>query len=96
MPACDLALLLKTVPNLDQQHPDASARLLRALGDSARWLVVSFPTQSLGGRGKGMARTYEARFDELGSALDWSDVTRLEWPGELVFVVRGWETPDGG
>jgi 16S rRNA (guanine(1405)-N(7))-methyltransferase len=91
--ACDIALLLKSIPCIDQQHPDASAALLRSVGARARWLVISFPTQSLGGHGKGMARTYQARFDTLSDELGWSDVTRIELPGELVFVVGpGWET----
>jgi len=87
--SCDLALLLKSIPCIDQQRPDAAANLLRTVSCRARWLVVSFPTQSLGGRGKGMARTYQARFDALCAELDWRDVTRIELPGELVFVVAG-------
>jgi 16S rRNA (guanine(1405)-N(7))-methyltransferase len=86
---CDLALLLKSIPCIDQQHPDASVNLLRAISAQARWLAISFPTQSLGGRGKGMARTYQARFDGLAAELHWSDMQRIELPGELVFVVRG-------
>ena len=86
---CDLALLLKSIPCLDQQAPDAAANLLRAMAARSRWLVVSFPTQSLGGHGKGMARTYQARFDALCDELGWSDVERIELAGELVFVVAG-------
>lgn len=93
---CDLALLLKSVPCIDQQAPAAAANLLRTMSARARWLVVSFPTQSLGGRGKGMARTYQARFDALCDELGWSNVERIELAGELVFVVGGWGTRDAG
>jgi 16S rRNA (guanine(1405)-N(7))-methyltransferase len=44
----DLALLLKTVPTLEQQRPGASARLLAGL-DCAH-VVMSLPRTSLGGR----------------------------------------------
>ena len=60
---CDVALLLKSVPCLDQQDPTAAVRILRAI--QARQIVVTFPTRSLGGHGKGMARTYRARFEAL-------------------------------
>jgi 16S rRNA (guanine(1405)-N(7))-methyltransferase len=83
----DLALLLKSVPCLDQQDPDAATRILR--GITARHIVVSFPTHSLSGRGKGMARTYRARFAMLLDTLGWQErrVDEIELPGELVFVV---------
>jgi 16S rRNA (guanine(1405)-N(7))-methyltransferase len=84
---CDVMLILKTVPCLDQQDPEAAARILRAAG--ARHVVISFPTQSLGGRGKGMALTYRARFEELMTTLDRpvTAVTDIDFPGELVYVV---------
>jgi 16S rRNA (guanine(1405)-N(7))-methyltransferase len=90
-PRVDLALLLKSIPCLDQQDPDATARILR--GVSARHIVVSFPTQSLGGRGKGMARTYRARYATLLDTLGWQDrrVEEVEVAGELAFVIDGAE-----
>jgi 16S rRNA (guanine(1405)-N(7))-methyltransferase len=85
----DLALLLKSVPCLDQQDPDAAARILR--GIDARHIVVSFPTQSLSGRSKGMARTYRTRFAALLDTIGWQHrrVEEVEVPGELAFVVLG-------
>jgi 16S rRNA (guanine(1405)-N(7))-methyltransferase len=61
--AADVALLLKLIPTLDRQDREASVRLLRALNTSHA--VVSFPARSLGGRGKGMERTYRSRLEEL-------------------------------
>ncbi|HUG15109.1 MAG TPA: hypothetical protein VMM78_08820 [Thermomicrobiales bacterium] len=86
--ACDVMLLLKTVPCLDQQDPRAALRVMQA--SRARHVVVSFPTQSLGGRGKGMARTYRARFDELMAAIEGpiARIEELELVGELVFVIE--------
>ncbi len=85
----DVALLLKSVPCLDQQDPGTAARVLAAL--RARHVVVSFPAQSIGGRAKGMERTYRARFAALLVELGWQGrrVEELELPGELVFVIEG-------
>lgn len=82
----DVALLLKLVTTLDRQDPDAAARLLRAL--RVRHAVVSFPARSLGGRGKGMERSYRERLarlvDETGRV--WA-VAEASVPNELVFVL---------
>ena len=82
----DVALLLKLVPTLDRQDPDASGRLLRGL--AVRHAVVTFPARSLGGRGKGMERTYRERLDRLvGESGRVSAITEASVPNELVFVL---------
>jgi len=81
----DLALVLKALPPLDQQAKNAGRDLLRAL--NARHILVSFPAQSLGGRGKGMAENYEQRFRALAGAEGWS-LERFVFPTELAFLVR--------
>jgi 16S rRNA (guanine(1405)-N(7))-methyltransferase len=85
--ACDVALFLKTIPCLDQQDPAAASRVLRAI--QARHVVVTFPTRSLGGHGKGMARNYRARFETLLEDLGqgFTLAGEIEMEGELVFVV---------
>ncbi len=80
----DLAFLLKAIPCLEQLDRDAGRRLLTAT--PARWLVVSFPSQSLGGRRKGMPTFYEAHFDDLIAGQDWA-IRRIAFPTELVFVI---------
>ncbi|MBX3000817.1 MAG: hypothetical protein KF893_20010 [Caldilineaceae bacterium] len=79
----DLALVLKTIPCLEQVDRSAGARLLDAL--NARYLLVSFPVRSLGGRAKGMAANYEAHFARLSAGRDWS-IKRFEFDGELAFL----------
>ena len=82
----DVALLLKLVPTLDRQDPEAATRLVRAL--RTRHAVVTFPAHSLGGRGKGMERTYRDRLQRLVS--DTGRVTAVaeaSVPNELVFVL---------
>jgi 16S rRNA (guanine(1405)-N(7))-methyltransferase len=80
----DLALVLKTIPCLEQVDRSAGVHLLNAL--NARYLLVSFPVRSLGGRAKGMAATYEAHFESLAAGRDWS-IKRFEFDGELAFLV---------
>ena len=81
-----MALLLKLVTTLDRQDPAAAARLIRAL--RVKHAVVTFPRRSLGGRGKGMERTYRARLDRLvADAGRVTAVTEASVPGELVFVL---------
>jgi 16S rRNA (guanine(1405)-N(7))-methyltransferase len=89
----DVALLLKLVPTLDQQDPGAAMRLLRGL--RVHHAVVSFPRRSLGGRGKGMERTYRARLEGLAAdAGRVRDVAEAAIASELVFVLT-LGPPDG-
>jgi 16S rRNA (guanine(1405)-N(7))-methyltransferase len=80
----DLALALKAIPCLEQIDKSAGARLLDSL--NAKYLLVSFPVQSLGGRSKGMAVNYEARFQELVAGRGWS-IRRFAFATELAFLV---------
>jgi 16S rRNA (guanine(1405)-N(7))-methyltransferase len=81
----DVALVLKLIPVLEQSEKGAGARLLRVL--PARTLIVSYPTRSLGGRGKGMSEHYEAQFRALANAENWH-VTRYLFPTELCFRIE--------
>jgi len=80
----DLAFVLKAIPCLEQVDKNAGLRLLDAI--NADHLIVSFPVHSLGGKKRGMAVNYEARFHELVRHKDWS-VKRFEFPTELVFRI---------
>ena len=81
----DVALLLKTAPCLEQQEKGATLNLLRRL--RARHVVLSFPAQSLGGKGKGMRRSYAATASRLAEALR-AETQRLDYPTETFFVLR--------
>lgn len=83
--AVDLALVLKTLPVLEQARRGAGRDLLRGL--RARHLVVSFPTRSLGGRNVGMAATYGAQFRAIADAEGWP-YQELRFTNELVFVAE--------
>jgi 16S rRNA (guanine(1405)-N(7))-methyltransferase len=84
----DLALLLKLVPILDRREPAAAERLLRDL--DVLHAAVSFPGASLGGRGKGMDRSYRLRMERLLDALGSRvrDAREASVASELVFVLE--------
>jgi 16S rRNA (guanine(1405)-N(7))-methyltransferase len=84
--AVDVALLLKTLPCLEQQEPDAAIRLLQHI--RARHVVVSFPTKSLSGKAKGMSRQYDALMRTLLGQLGVS-ATVLPHASETFYVFPG-------
>ncbi|HUT15349.1 MAG TPA: 16S rRNA methyltransferase [Anaerolineae bacterium] len=81
----DLALILKSLPCIEQLDPSASLRLLDSI--DADHLLISFPVRSLGGRDKQMGRSYETRFRALVHNKPW-EVQRFEFATELAFLVR--------
>ncbi len=80
----DVALVLKTVPCLEQLDPAAGARLLDGL--DADHLLVSFPARSLGGTRKGMPAHYEAHLMDLVAGRGWA-VRRFAFASELAFLI---------
>jgi 16S rRNA (guanine(1405)-N(7))-methyltransferase len=79
-----LALMLKTIPCLEQMDKSAGQALLD--GIQAEHLLVSFPAHSLGGQSKGMVKNYETHFRQLINGHPWR-VRRFEFASELVFLV---------
>jgi len=79
-----LALLLKSIPCLEQLDKQLPLRLLE--GIRAEHLLVSFPVASLGGRGKGMRANYEIHFMRLVEGHLWK-IQRFEFLGELAFLI---------
>lgn len=80
----DVAFLLKAIPCLEQLDREATARLLDQV--PTRWVIVSFPVRSLGGREKGMRAQYEERFRALLQGKSWA-AERYAFESELAFVV---------
>jgi len=80
-----VALLLKTIPCLEQIDKTAGQRLLDGL--QAENILVSFPAHSLGGRSKGMVQNYEAHFSQLVAGKNWR-ITHFVFPGELAFLIQ--------
>lgn len=83
----DVALLLKLVTTLDRQDPSAAARLVGGL--HVEHAVVSFTTRTLGGRSRGMERTYRDRLARLVADVGRvAEVSEGSVASELVFVLR--------
>ncbi|MBD3328926.1 hypothetical protein GF357_00315, partial [Candidatus Dojkabacteria bacterium] len=81
----DVCLLLKVLVLFDRQKNDSSLDIMKAI--PAKFLVVSFPTKSLGGVDKGMEENYRKMFYGLISGLPWN-VSEVIFENELVFVVE--------
>lgn len=81
----DVVLLLKALPCLEQQEKGISVRLLTEI--KCRFLVVSFPSKSLGGKSKGMETNYEAF---LNAVVDESRYTihKINFEREIVYVLE--------
>ena len=62
----DLALMCKLIPVLEAQAPGSGFKLAREL--NARYLLITYPLKSLGGREKGMAKHYTANFEKAMAA----------------------------
>ena len=81
---CDLALILKTLPCLEQVDKTAATNLLDAL--NAKHILITYPAQSLGGRSKGMVENYTAHFEGLINGRNWQYQT-FTFPTELAFLL---------
>lgn len=87
----DVVFLLKTLPCLEQQQKGVSVDLLAGLLRTTRAVVVSFPAQSLGGRGKGMPEHYAAFMQTILPHLNCT-TQRFNYPTETFFVLRATPT----
>ena len=80
----DLALILKTLPCLEQTNPLSGRWLLENI--HAKTMIVSFPAHSLGGKNKGMPANYDAHFRELIAGLEWS-AQQFDFATEIAYVL---------
>jgi len=81
----DVALLLKSLPCLEQQERDAGLRLLPQI--PARYIVASFPARSLGAREKGMVQHYDAYLRDLADTLNYS-LWQRQFPSESFYILE--------
>lgn len=80
-----LALCLKIIPLIDQVSQGITRIWLESI--LAEHILVSFPTASLSGKGKGMQAHYSERFAQIISEENWH-VETFEFPSELAFLLR--------
>jgi 16S rRNA (guanine(1405)-N(7))-methyltransferase len=81
----DVVFLFKTLPCLEQVRKGSSLRLLRRL--RARFMAITYPALSLGGRDKGMEEFYDAQLANLLDELGWS-AKRTDFPRETLYIVE--------
>lgn len=81
----DLAIILKTIPCLEQLDKSIGPRLLNQLNTKA--ILVSFPVRSLAGRTKDMPRYYEEHFMDITDKTLWN-VTKIPALDELFFLLK--------
>lgn len=81
----DAALLLKLLPLLERQRAGAALNVMDAV--NAAFLVVSFPTRTLGGRNVGMAAQYSGWMESHIPARR-SVAARFETDNELFYVLN--------
>ena len=84
-PKADIVFLLKLLPLLEHQKKGSSLVTLEK--QDAKWLVVSFPTKSLGGKPKNMIDFYSKQFQDLIRNQPWQ-TEKILFPTELVFVIN--------
>jgi len=79
-----LALLMKTLPLMEQIEHSLSQKILENL--NAEHILVTYPLRSLGGRRKGMEETYRSQFDQLVAGRDWK-IQEFRFPNEVAYLV---------
>jgi len=84
-PMVDLALILKTLPCLEQVEKKSAIKLLNNV--QAPRIIVSFPSTSLGGYSKGMVENYTKTFHGWISNEGW-EYKSFEFSSELTFMIN--------
>ena len=79
-----LALLMKTLPLMEQIEHGLSQKILENL--DAEHILITYPLRSLGGRKKGMEETYRSQFDQLVAKRNWR-IQEFSFPNEVAFLV---------
>ena len=85
----DLAFMLKLLPVLETYKPGRGYELANSI--NAKWLVITFPTRSLGGKNIGMEKNYTDSFREAtqNNQLDNFNLSAENRVGsELIFVLK--------
>ena len=84
MPHVQLALLLKTLPCLEQQEKQIGNQVLERI--NADHILVSFPSKSLGGHEKGMRRNYSSYIEGIVDTNTFS-MAHFAFTNEIAFLL---------
>jgi len=85
----DLGLMLKLMPVLEAQVPGSGFFLAKNL--NVRYLVITYPTKSLGGRQKGMASNYDTAFQTAygeGKLGKFTLMSQTIIGNELIYIME--------
>ena len=85
----DLALMCKLVPVLEMQCPGRGFALANAL--NTKFLAITYPLKSLGGRNKGMGKNYANQFENAlanQQLSNFSLINTKEIGNELVYILQ--------
>jgi len=82
--SADVALFLKSFPCFEQQDKGSGFRVLEAL--NTKWIIVSFPARTLGGRRVGMERHYAELAEQLIQRLGGGSES-VQTDNELFYVI---------
>ncbi|MCL2361974.1 MAG: hypothetical protein FWC73_09205 [Defluviitaleaceae bacterium] len=83
----DIAMMCKLIPVLEAQSPGSGYRLAREL--NTRFLLITYPLKSLGGREKGMAKNYTAAFEKAladGQLEPFSLIAQKQIGQEMLYL----------
>lgn len=81
----DMVMLLKALPCLEQQEKGISVKLLTEI--KSRFLIVSFPSKSLGGKSKGMETNYEAFLQSVIQETSHT-LQKITLEREIIYVLE--------
>jgi 16S rRNA (guanine(1405)-N(7))-methyltransferase len=81
----DVVFMLKLLPCLEHQKKGSSIEVLKK--QNCKYIVVSFPIRSIGGKEKGMVEFYRNSFMFLVENQGWK-ISEILFNTELVFVVE--------
>ncbi len=81
----DVVFMLKLLPPLEHQEKGISEKLIQKT--KAKYLIVSFPVESLSGKNKGMADYYQNWFEQILNKLQYK-YQIIQFSTELVFVIQ--------
>ncbi|KKP31574.1 MAG: hypothetical protein A2312_03515 [Candidatus Staskawiczbacteria bacterium RIFOXYB2_FULL_32_9] len=81
----DVVFMLKLLPCLEHQKKNCSLEILKK--QKCKFLVVSFPIKSIGGKEKGMCEFYRNSFKNMVSSEEW-EIKELVFDTELVYIIK--------
>ncbi|OJX38103.1 MAG: hypothetical protein BGO78_08725 [Chloroflexi bacterium 44-23] len=81
----DVTFILKTIPCLEQIDKNIAPRLLANI--KSKNLLVSFPTRSLAGQGKGMRQNYNQHFQEIVNGHNWR-ISQFSFSNEEAYLIQ--------